>query len=64
MQVTIKPKGTIIIEGAVTRRDPEGNEIAPPPGARDGRIKLCGCGRSRTRPFFDGSHKAPADQAV
>jgi CDGSH-type Zn-finger protein len=64
MEVIVKPKGPIVIEGPVTLRDPEGNEIVPPPKQRAGRIKLCGCGRSKIRPFCDGSHKETDDQAV
>ena len=64
IQVTVKPKGTIVIEGQVTLRDPDGNEIIPPSPQRPGLVKLCGCGKSRSRPFCDGSHKLGDDQAV
>ncbi len=64
IRVTVKPKGTIVIEGQVTLRDPDGNEIIPPPTQRPGLVKLCGCGKSRIRPFCDGSHKQADDQAV
>ncbi len=57
--ITIKPRGTIVIEGPVVIRDAEGNEIPQPPAKHPGIVKLCGCGRSATRPFCDGSHKRP-----
>lgn len=57
MRVLVKPKGTIVIEGEVVVGDPDGNEIIPPPTQRPGLVEVCGCGRSRARPFCDGSHK-------
>ena len=52
-----KPTGPYVIEGPVVVRDNEGNELVPPPAKIPGQIKLCGCGRSQTKPFCDGSHK-------
>ena len=46
-----------MIEGPVVVRDNEGNELVPPPAKIPGQIKLCGCGRSQTKPFCDGTHK-------
>jgi CDGSH-type Zn-finger protein len=45
--------GPLIVRGPVRLSDQEGNEIAT------GRetIALCRCGKSRMRPFCDGSHK-------
>jgi CDGSH-type Zn-finger protein len=57
MRVIVKPKGTIVIEGEVVLCDPDGNEIVPPSTQRPGLVRLCGCGKSRARPFCDGSHK-------
>jgi CDGSH-type Zn-finger protein len=59
LTIVCKPKGTIVIEGAVIIRDPEGNEIPQPPAKHPGIVKLCGCGRSENKPFCDGSHKKP-----
>ena len=54
---TIKPLGTIIFHGTVVVRDVDGNAITPPVFKQPGVIKFCGCGRSATKPFCDGSHK-------
>jgi CDGSH-type Zn-finger protein len=53
--VTITPyrDGPLLIRGEFTLRDQDGNEI---PSER-GTIALCRCGKSRMRPFCDGSHK-------
>jgi len=53
--VTITPyrDGPYLIRGSFALRDQDGNEIA-----LDRRtIALCRCGRSRTRPFCDGTHR-------
>ncbi len=44
--------GPLIVRGPVTIRDQDGTPIDP------GRtpIALCRCGRSRIRPFCDGTH--------
>lgn len=57
--VTVKRKGPLLLEGPVEIRDQDGNVLEPPPAKTPGVIKLCGCGRSRTRPFCDGSHNDP-----
>jgi CDGSH-type Zn-finger protein len=45
--------GPLLVRGPVRLEDQDGNEI------ERGRetIALCRCGRSRMRPFCDGSHK-------
>ena len=64
-EVVIVPyrDGPLVVRGAFSIRDQDGNEIAP------GRetVALCRCGKSRIRPFCDGSHKlirfrAPSDR--
>jgi CDGSH-type Zn-finger protein len=55
--IVIKPRGPIVIVGQVEIRDDAGNPIPLPPDKPAGTVKLCGCGRSKTRPFCDGSHK-------
>lgn len=55
--IVFKRRGTIIIEGPVIVRDEDGNEVPQPVAKHPGILKLCGCGRSETKPFCDGSHK-------
>jgi CDGSH-type Zn-finger protein len=55
--IVFKRKGTIIIEGAAIVRDEDGNEVPQPVAKHPGILKLCGCGRSESKPFCDGSHK-------
>lgn len=57
LTIVFKKKGTIVIEGAVIVRDEEGNAVPIRPSKTPGVVKLCGCGRSREKPFCDGSHK-------
>jgi CDGSH-type Zn-finger protein len=45
--------GPLIVRGSFVLRDEEGREIDP--GRRT--VALCRCGRSRLRPFCDGSHR-------
>ena len=55
MTVTITPyrDGPLLIRGDYVIQDQDGNPIEP------GRevVALCRCGKSRIRPFCDGSHK-------
>jgi CDGSH-type Zn-finger protein len=57
ISIVFKKKGTIIVEGAAIVRDEDGNEVPQPPAKHAGIVKLCGCGKSETKPFCDGSHK-------
>jgi CDGSH-type Zn-finger protein len=54
-EVVITPyrDGPLLVRGPVRLTDQEGNEIAV------GRetIALCRCGKSRLRPFCDGTHR-------
>ncbi len=45
--------GPLLVRGAFRIEDQEGHEIEP------GRevVALCRCGKSRIRPFCDGSHR-------
>ena len=45
--------GPLLVRGDFRLQDQEGNEIE----AGRETIALCRCGKSRTRPFCDGSHK-------
>lgn len=52
---TITPyrDGPYLVRGPFRLLDQDGNEIE----VRRETIALCRCGRSRTRPFCDGTHK-------
>ena len=45
--------GPLLVRGPFTLSDQDGNEIAI--GRRT--VALCRCGKSRTRPFCDGTHQ-------
>ena len=51
--------GPLLVRGPIRLQDQDGNEIEldRSPGA------LCRCGKSRLRPFCDGSHKLVRFQA-
>jgi CDGSH-type Zn-finger protein len=53
--VTITPyrDGPLLVRGPIRLQDQDGNEIE----VDRGTIALCRCGRSRARPFCDGTHK-------
>jgi CDGSH-type Zn-finger protein len=57
IRITVEPLGTIIVHGEVRVEDREGNGIPLPVAKNPGMVKFCGCGRSKTKPFCDGSHK-------
>ena len=51
--ITPYPDGPYLVRGDFVMRDQEGNEL--PLERRT--IALCRCGKSRMRPFCDGTHK-------
>jgi CDGSH-type Zn-finger protein len=51
--------GPLLVRGEFRLQDQDGNEIE---AGRD-TIALCRCGKSRMRPFCDGSHKLVAFRA-
>ena len=55
MRTIITPyrDGPLLVRGDFQLQDQDGNQIDPGRGT----IALCRCGKSRTRPFCDGSHK-------
>lgn len=55
VEIKVRDNGPYKVTGPVRLIDPEGNEIAYD-AARP--LALCRCGRSRTKPFCDASHKA------
>ncbi len=52
-RITPYRNGPYLIRGPVTLADQDGNEIE----LKRPVIALCRCGRSRIRPFCDGTHK-------
>jgi len=54
-RVTITPyrDGPLLVRGDFELVDQDGNAIDP----RRGTVALCRCGKSRLRPFCDGTHK-------
>ena len=52
-RITAYRNGPLIVRGPFRLEDQDGNEIDP------GRetIALCRCGKSRAKPFCDGTHK-------
>lgn len=59
-KITPYRNGPYLIRGEFTLTDQEGRAIE----TRRGTIALCRCGRSRTKPFCDGTHKAIGFQAA
>jgi CDGSH-type Zn-finger protein len=53
-RITPYRDGPLLVRGAFTLTDQDGNEIE----VRNRTIALCRCGRSRRKPFCDGMHKA------
>ena len=51
--------GPLLVRGPVRLQDQDGNEI----GLDRTPVALCRCGKSRLRPFCDGSHKLVRFQA-
>jgi CDGSH-type Zn-finger protein len=45
--------GPLLVRGPFTLRDQNGNDIT----IDRGTVALCRCGKSRLRPFCDGTHK-------
>jgi len=52
-RITPYENGPYLVRGPFTIVDQDGNEI----DARRRVVALCRCGRSRIRPFCDGTHK-------
>ncbi len=56
--ITSYPNGPYLVRGPFLLVDHEGNEIE----VKRRVVALCRCGRSRIRPFCDGTHKATGFQ--
>jgi CDGSH-type Zn-finger protein len=58
-RITPYRDGPLLVRGPFRITDQDGNEIA----AGRETVALCRCGKSRTRPFCDGTHKVIRFQA-
>jgi CDGSH-type Zn-finger protein len=58
-RITPYRNGPYLVRGPFTLVDQDGNEIE----VKRRVVALCRCGRSRTRPFCDGTHKATGFRA-
>jgi CDGSH-type Zn-finger protein len=58
-KITPYRDGPYLVRGPFTLLDQDGNEIE----VKRRVVALCRCGRSQTRPFCDGTHKAIGFQA-
>jgi len=54
VEIKVRDNGPYKVTGPVRLVDVDGNEWQLP---EEGSIVLCRCGRSRTKPFCDSSHK-------
>jgi CDGSH-type Zn-finger protein len=52
-EITPYRDGPLLVRGPFTLRDQDGNDIAVDREI----VALCRCGKSRIRPFCDGTHK-------
>ncbi|MFQ5607594.1 MAG: CDGSH iron-sulfur domain-containing protein [Candidatus Zixiibacteriota bacterium] len=52
VKLTLRPNGSILVEGPVEMIGPDGAGIE----VRE-KFALCRCGASQKKPFCDGSHK-------
>lgn len=53
-RITSYRDGPLLVRGAFRLEDQDGTPIET---GGDGTIALCRCGKSRRRPFCDGTHK-------
>jgi CDGSH-type Zn-finger protein len=53
VEITVCPRGPLLIRGDVELVDGDGARIE----AHRNTVALCRCGASATKPFCDGSHK-------
>ena len=53
--ISIRPNGSIKVEGPVRLVDSQGNEIVVPKDKP--ALALCRCGASANKPFCDGAHR-------
>jgi len=61
VKITVRPNGSLRVEGPIVLCDAEGREWDL---AGKSTISLCRCGKSANRPFCDGSHKLEGFQCA
>jgi CDGSH-type Zn-finger protein len=49
--------GPLLVRGSFQLRDDQGRAIKSPHKSPRATVALCRCGKSRSRPFCDGTHK-------
>jgi CDGSH-type Zn-finger protein len=54
-RITVRPHGSLLIEGDFEILDADGKAFGL---AGRTRVSLCRCGQSQDKPFCDGAHKA------
>jgi CDGSH-type Zn-finger protein len=59
-RITPYRDGPLLVRGSFALTDQEGNEI----DFHGATVALCRCGRSRRKPFCDGTHKAASWRAA
>jgi CDGSH-type Zn-finger protein len=59
-EITPYPDGPLLVRGPIRLVDADGTEIP----VRRNTIALCRCGRSRLKPFCDGTHKSLGERAA
>ncbi len=59
--IRCRENGPLVVQGPVIVVDHEGRPFPLPQNKPN--VALCRCGRSQTKPFCDGSHKACGFQA-
>jgi len=61
VKITVRPNGSLRVEGPVRLLDPEGGEwdLTSKPA-----FSLCRCGASANKPFCDGTHAKIGFQSV
>ena len=62
VKISIRPNGPYVVEGDVELMDVNGTKVDTT--ARGGRIALCRCGGSTTKPYCDGTHSKIGFQAA
>ena len=62
VKITARNNGPYFVEGPITIVDADGTEYDL--SGRGGRVALCRCGGSTTKPFCDGTHSRTGFQAA